>query len=386
MAHVVGTAWSTGFFPGLFGLGALKPRLGLPVADPPLEPTSALVVIVAQLVLLAIDAVAVWRRPATWRLWALFVFAFAANQLYMGYGRGHTGTVIGREYRYMVDLAPLFAIVVAWSFGRVTRPAGSPLGAAPRQLPRRFIAAASALIACGLVFQVVREFQGGDGIRSEFPVSDTRHYVKHFRHDIDRIQRTVAHPALFDAPMPGIVMTGGFGQYAGRSSFLPVLADGLRFGTSAPRMYDVGEDGHVYPARVPAQGALDTAAPIRVTGATKVRRSRGALCLSGQGTVHLPLRLADGPFSSQRTQLVLRYRAPVSSPTELYLTSDAGESDAFTNYQPLPITAGAHTYVRHLRDDTLTSGLRLDLDPTTRVCIESLRIGKPVALAAPGTA
>jgi hypothetical protein len=81
--------------------------------------------IIAVVIILAVIALTVYRRPLAWQAWALLLGALAFDVLVLAVGRLQLGSGAAMEYRYFTDLVPVAAVALTLALVGVPEWAGN---------------------------------------------------------------------------------------------------------------------------------------------------------------------------------------------------------------------------------------------------------------------
>ena len=246
--EVAAIGWFNGFWPGLIGIGSHSVEYAAPVGMPEVEQQSVLAALVAQGLLLIALLWCLWRRPAAWRPWVGLVLTWLVTAALITYAKPKTGTTIGREYRLLVDTAPLAALWLALALGRLRVDGAAGLKRPARgTVPPWLLRAAPALVAAGLVAHGVAFARAADSIEDPWKGKEVRAFVERLREDAARLDG----PAVVqDGPVGNDVMAAGFGPYAQGASFLTLWVPELQVTAGPDAFFTFGPDtGELVPRR-----------------------------------------------------------------------------------------------------------------------------------------
>jgi hypothetical protein len=269
---------------------------------------------------------------------------------------------VGSELRYDTEMAWLLPLALGFAFfpGRVAgRPAPPLRVPLPwTALPRVRLGAALAVCA-----YFVAAAATGAGISSSWREKNSgppEAYVENVRSDAARLSRGGRTPVAIDDQVPAFLIGSADHPLNRLERLIPAIEPRLRVVVAGRRPLQVGDDGHIGPARlqplVSGGGALDGAGRVRVAG-----RGSGR-CLSGG---------RDLRFTSKRALAGQSLYAVVSYDVERRAARPAEIASAPPSQPGLLPLDGP----RGLALVNLGRSLRVSLPRGARACVRSMAVG-----------
>jgi hypothetical protein len=363
------------FIPALFG-----------IKNPESAPGRELAVIVAcVMVLLALTAYLVHKRPRAWRCVLAFAFIALITLLPLGLARVTTGGVhVGKELYYQQPLQYMFLLLFALA-----------LRCEPRRAPPRWLAAIRVRLRAALPAVVVAGVAAYGALyvtsvdamaNASWEPHRSRAYVRAFQASVlDAVRRTGREPVLFNLTVPPDI--DGFAPFNSYAVFFPMIDSHVRFSAVAAPMYVVSESGALVALGFTAAdtGTLSRATIWQRERPPEPARLRGGFACMPPGSqsavLRVPLRRAVrlGVLAGQLPHaLRVLLRTPVAASVTVLaqgmgtLVGDGGFSPNFrrgTSAQYVPL------YL-----DTDANAIELQLP--SGACVGSLAVGS-FALVAP---
>ncbi len=311
------------------------------VADPPT------VLVLLSWLALALFALAVARRRVrTGRAWALLIGAAGASYLLVLTTRAQLlGELPGLEYRYLADVAAVWALVL----GLVTLElAGSSQGSLARPSPvRRWSPGPRTVgaVAAGVSISAVASSVAYAHLwHRDNPTED-------YFLTAQRELTSAGDTDLADVPVPQAAVLDWGGTRNAQSRLIPLVTDHARFPRTSTRMHILDEDGRVSDPRIAEEGPSSQPGPIPGCG-----------WRVGAEQVVVPM---DAGMIPGRWWAELRYLASASG--------------------TLQVTAGEETFEMPVRRGLAASFAQVDggfsevvlraLDPGLTICLDRMDVG-----------
>jgi hypothetical protein len=347
--------WFKGVTPALAGveIGPHAARSGV------------LFAIVAQLALIGVVSLSVHLKRSAWRAWLFWTIAFCANATLVGLGR--LGTMglerVGQELRYDTEMAWLLPLALGFAFfpGKVAGRQAPPLRVGLPWTARRRVRQAAVLAVCAYL---VAAAATGSGISSSWREKNSgppKAYVENVRHDVDQLARGGRTPLAIDDQVPGFLIGSADHPRNRLERLIPAIEPRLHVVVAGSRPLQVGDDGHVGPARlqplVSGPRSLDGAGRVRVDGA-----AHGGRCLDGGGD----LRFTSKPeLAGQSLYALVSYRVERGGPRPGKIVAAAPSRSGV-----VPLDRG-----RGLELVNLGRSLRVSLPRGARACVRNMAVG-----------
>lgn len=336
-------AWYKGVTPAFLGV-----EIG-----PNAARSGALFATFAQIVLILVVFASLRLKRSAWRAWAFWAIAFLANATLVGFGRlGSYGLErVGSELRYDTEMAWLLPLALGFAFfpGKV---AGRP--AEERPPPRRRRALRLAAVAAVAAYAIAATLTGA-GISDSWRTRNSgpsEAYVEHLRADVRGLR---PGSEAIDDQVPAFLIGSSARPWNRLERLVPAVEPRLRIVPAAANPLQVGDDGHVGPARLqPLSTGPDALA---TTGSLTLLKGRAKrMCVAGGGEVEY--RSAK-LYRGQSLYARIAYEVPRPS-------AEPGSIAA----RPLPLDRPAgHQLVN------LGRTLRLALPPGARACVRGITVG-----------
>src|SRR3954451_9367026 len=235
------TAWFRGVTPALAGVNVgIDARGG-----------EVLYAVFAQLLLVVLIAISVWRRRSAWRAWAFWGVAFAANAIVVGMGRvGSLGVKqVGSQLRYDTEMTWLLPLALVFAFLLAD---GSPVRRL--RLPSRragwALAAAALCVYLGATIDT-----GSDNARDwRFRASNQ---AKTFATNVQR--DAAAGGIVIDDQTPAFLISPAHKPWNRLERLIPAISDKVRVVPGGLRPREVHVDGHITPIQLQSVAAGPTA-------------------------------------------------------------------------------------------------------------------------------
>ncbi|MGB8650000.1 MAG: hypothetical protein WCD35_04995 [Mycobacteriales bacterium] len=321
------------------------------------RPTGVQVVASGALLLVLVAASLLHRRRAAWRGWLLLLLYVPISLAPVAAGRlAQYGVVIGRDSRYVTDIAVAAAIAVGLVLMPVVtaEPAAAPPARRPwlsRAVVTVAILAFAASTAVSLTHFSRRWHENPNGA-----------YLANLQEDLRALPGSTP---LYDGDLPQSVLSSFYAPSNRLSALLAQLPGEARFEDGQVPLQMVRPDGHVRAAHL---------AP-----ATRSRRGPDGACgdaiRPGAGPVHVPLEHPVFDFVNRTVRVELLLSAPTAVRVE---TRDGATSRRVGDGQVLPRGPAAVV--------ALAPGGYLDavdvsvLTPSAAACVLSVTIGQPQPL------
>jgi hypothetical protein len=347
--------WFKGVTPALAGveIGPHAARSGV------------LLAVVAQLALIGVIALSVHLKRSAWRAWLFWGIAFCANAALVGLGR--LGTMglerVGQELRYDTEMAWLLPLALGFAFfpGTVAARAAPPLRARFTWTVQPRVRAGAALAVCAYL---VAAAATGSGISSSWREKNSgppQAYVENVRADVGRMVRAGRSPVAIDDQVPAFLIGSADHPLNRLERLMPAVEPRLRVVVGSSQPLQVGDDGHVGPARL--QPLVRGAQALAGAGRLRVASGRPAgRCLEG-GT---DLRFASRPMlAGQSLYALVSYdvKRRASAPGRI-ASGPASRAGA------VPLDRSRNRALVNLGRP-----LRVTLPPGARACVRSLAVG-----------
>jgi len=274
--HLLGkylwTAWFRGVTPAFAGV-----NVGIDAHG-----TEVLYAVGAQLLLVAVVALTVWRNPNAWRAWVFWGVAFAANATVVAFGRlGSLGfKQVGSQLRYDTEMTWLLPLALGFAFfvanGRGLRPLRLP--------PRRVTFLAGAAAACLYLGAAIDT--GHDNARDwRFKASSqAKAYAANMRAGGTRN----AGATVLDDQTPAYLIAPPHKPWNRLERLVPAITGKVRVVPGGARPLEAHVDGRLTPIalQVVASGptALTGAGAVSRTGGVLTRKA-GRRCLTGPAVI-----------------------------------------------------------------------------------------------------
>jgi hypothetical protein len=276
-----GAGWTQGFIPSSFGFSFTSVSPGV---------LRWLLVLSGQVLFFGLVAFSIYRRREAWRAWAVFGAGFAAIELIAAIGRASAGTLFALNTVYWTDQPFLLSIAIALAFFPMRKVIEAPESPAARKtVARRMdtrligLVAVLSLVLCGL------------GIRAMWTVSErtggamNATYVHNVEQSWSQIQKSSAHPFVWDTVVPSYVLTPLFAPYDRVATTAGLLVN-LRIDQATGQGYLANDAGDLVPA-VPSivSQALIAQSP---ASSSTAGPTAGGLCIAGNTrsrTLRVPL-------------------------------------------------------------------------------------------------
>jgi hypothetical protein len=193
-------------------------------------------------------------------------------------------------------------------------------------------------------------------------------YVRHLRHDVARLSRAGGRPVAIDDQVPAFLVGSADHPLNRLERLVPAIEPRLRVVVADPSPLQVGDDGHVAPARlqplVAGRTALSGAGSLHVlSGRAELRR--GHVCAAATG--------ADAAVRFD-TKRVL---AGQSLYARIGYTVERGAARPGRIMATAPSRGGKLVLDAPRGEELVNLGrpLRAELPKGTRVCLNSLAVG-----------
>jgi hypothetical protein len=355
-------AWFKGVTPALAGV-----EIGSSAAR-----SSVAFAAVAQLALIGVVGVSLWLKRSAWRAWLFLTVAFAANASLVGLGR--LGTMglerVGAELRYDTEMAWLLPLALGFALfpGAVAARPAARFREEVAWARRRGVKIGGAVLVCAYL---VAATATGMGISRQWRTRSSgppEAYVHNLRHDVARLSRAGGRPVAIDDQVPAFLVGSADHPLNRLERLVPAIEPRLRVTVADPSPLQVGDDGHVAPARlqplVAGQDALSGSGRLHVAGG-RAELGGGHACAaatSGDATVRFRTKRI---LAGQSLYALVSYRVERPSARSGWILSGAPS-------RPGRIALDAprgHELVN------LGRPLRAELPKGTRVCLRSLAVG-----------
>src|SRR3954451_12726916 len=249
------TAWFRGVTPALAGVNVGVDARGGEV----------LYAVFAQLLLVALIAISVWRRRSAWRAWAFWGVAFAANATVVGMGRlGSLGfKQVGSQLRYDTEMTWLLPLALGFAFfvtnGARIRPLRLP--------PRRVTLALGAIVAC--LYLAATVDTGRDNARDwRFKASNqAKTFAANMRRDAAR------GGEVLDDQTPAFLIAPPHKPWNRLERLVPAITGNVRVVPGGNQLLEVHTDGRLTPMQLQSVAS----GPRALTGAGTVKLLDGTL-------------------------------------------------------------------------------------------------------------
>ena len=260
------TAWFRGVTPALAGVNVgIDARGG-----------EVLYAVFAQLLLMALIALSVWRRRSAWRAWAFLGVAFAANATVVGMGRlGSLGfKQVGSQLRYDTEMTWLLPLALGFAF--LLRD-GSPVRQLrlPSRRVRWALAVAGICVYLGATIDTGRD----NAHDWRFKASNQ---AKTFALNVQR--DATAGGTVIDDQTPAYLVSPAHRPWNRLERLIPAITGKLRVVPGGLRPGEVHVDGRITPIQLQSVAAgpeaLTGAGQVRLVDGTVTRR-HGRRCLTG---------------------------------------------------------------------------------------------------------
>ena len=264
------TAWFRGVTPALAGVNVgIDARGG-----------EVLYAVFAQLLLVALIALSVWRRRSAWRAWAFWGVAFAANATVVGMGRlGSLGfKQVGSQLRYDTEMTWLLPLALGFAF--LLRD-GSPVRRLP--LPSRRLR--WVLAAAGVCAYLVATIDTGSDNAHDWRFRASNQ-AKTFALNVQR--DAAAGGTVIDDQTPAFLISPAHRPWNRLERLIPAITGAVRVVPGGDRPRQVHVDGRLTPIQLQAVAG----GPDALSGAGHVTLEDGRLtsvhgrrCLAGPAHV-----------------------------------------------------------------------------------------------------
>jgi hypothetical protein len=316
-------------------------------------------VVVSGLLLLLLVGVSLLRRRQAWRGWLLLVLYVPASLAPVAAGRlAQYGVVVGRDSRYLTDIAVAAAVALALVLLPVrTGPDEPPAVAAPgRRVGPALLA--GALVVAFLASAAVSTVRFAERWH-ENPSGD---YLARLQQDL---QATPGSDALYDGPLPVDVLSPFYAPNNQLSALLRQLPGQARFQDGLVPLKVVRPDGHVVAGRLQV-AARSQPGP---------DGSCGYAVKPDGPAVHVPLDRSVYDFVARTARVELLLSAPTRVRVD---ATSGGERRRVGDDRVLP--RGPAAVVAQVPGGDL-DGLDIGgLAPGAYACVLSVTVGTPVPL------
>ena len=363
--------------------------------------TNSAALVVDALVLVVAVTVSIYRRPAAWRVWAVFVIGFLANSIMIGANRvGRNGVdAVGKELFYVQAPAYLFLLCVgaAFSLDRGGLPYVVRQGAVERpRLPmharnhaarsKRIWWATVCVVAVGLYevafLNSATTMAAKDSSSQESQVSRT--YFTEVLGKIDKASQVGRRVAiLHDTPVSPSIIAPAFAPYNQLSFALSVLNSKVFFNQLGDESFDVGQNGTLNPVKFERLSGTPRGLPIAgFTTGPEVRQSQGSAKIAeaggrcfavGHSGVTVDVRLASIVSTPDAAWLVVGLTSSSNGAVDVSTLSNGVQTGAGA----INMTAGAASgdYLLPLSQRRLDGLQIIDGTAGQSLCITSVDVG-----------
>jgi hypothetical protein len=353
------TAWFRAFIPASF-MNARADESSLSV--------SPWVIIVGSQVLFWGVVVATWRRSSlALRGWALFLFVFVVNVAVVGTDRlPFFGVEIAYALRYYPEVALFLPLTIALGLrqGEERRPDLAWERTRSGQI-------AIALLACVYVVCFVI---WAPGVVSDSQGERAKSWYANLRHDIDAVAQDGTPPRIVDSVTPAYVMEDWMEPIDRVSTVLELAPVDVIYNQLVGRTYLVQDDGQLAEAAfrpmVPVLTDARAAREFRIVGGGP-EGSRG-ICLGGGDSFRYR---PDVAIIGQRLAMRVHY----SERSRGLVPGQAGTGDPDVPFRYLELRPFQSDAELIDLGTSRLQGLRLDVPPGDRVCIDRMEIGSLTA-------
>jgi hypothetical protein len=327
--------------------------------------SGALFAVVAQLALIGVVALSVHLKRSAWRAWLFWGIAFCANATLVGLGR--LGTMglerVGQELRYDTEMSWLLPLALGFAFfpGSVAARAAPPLRERFGWTVRPRVRLGAAVAVCAYLVAAAATGSGISASWREKNSGPPRAYVENVRADVGRLARAGRAPVAIDDQVPAFLIGSADHPLNRLERLIPAVEPRLRVVVAGDRPLQVGDDGHVGPARlqplVRGVEALGGSGSLRVAGGGVAGR-----CLDGGRD----LRFTSKPaLAGQSLYAFVSYRVERRAARPGLITSWPASQKGEV---PLDRARGRELV-------NLGRPLRFSLPRGARACVRSLAVG-----------
>jgi hypothetical protein len=206
---------------------------------------------------------------------------------------------VGAELRYDTEMAWLMPLALGFAFfpGDVAGRPAARFRAGASWMGRRRVRAGAAVVVCAYVVAATATGLGISRQWRERNSGPSEAYVDNLRADVGRLARAGRAPVAIDDQVPAFLIGSADRPLNRLERLVPAIERRLRVVVADRRPLQVGDDGHVGPARLQplatGPGALAGAGTLRVASGHADGR-RGRACVAATGAP------ADLRFSTKR--------------------------------------------------------------------------------------
>lgn len=372
------------FMPALLGL-----------KDPELPLTNHVgVVVAADVIVVIVIGLTVWRRPRTWRCAAVFVLAFLVAMVPLGLNRITLfGVGLAQDLQYQQSVQFMFWILVAFamtSSGRMARSRMRQKRGRP-PLPVKVWAAATLLVVA--TYSVAYVSSVGALAESNPDASLSSVYVNGFLNAASRMRAASGQNVdVLDLTVPFNVLSSAFFPYTRYDMFFALVDPGVRIDQPAGEVFSLSTSGRLVSESFQeiTSGALSKADVLSSDGSTRAPSenvgSAEACVPSGPGVFRLVVPLSRPVNLSANGAplygVLVRYVDPVASSVTVRLTDPEGTIlDAAVPHQ-WEAGGGGDLFPLLAPEVRQLDGLAFDLVGGS--CVTGVSFGEFVATGQPG--
>jgi hypothetical protein len=321
MVRTVALGWHQGFVPAFLGGPVTLVQHGaLGYPDP-----SRLQTIADQLVLLALVALSVRRRPDAWRGWAFLLVAFLLNVIVIAWTRaGAFGEGVGRELKYLIDILPFAVIGLGLAVLPLRVGARAQADLAPvNLLPRLSLRASRLALAAAAVVYLTAYGVSAARVGRFWHGWESPQFGRGFQQSEQRLPGGQDVVFLDQAVSEG-VLAAAFQPYQRHSVLLRLFGTDLRYAGQATQTFIVEKGGTIGRRTVPAQTTLRPEAAT-IDGQPLVPSGRRGACVAADNAPHVVSIPLTVPLPPGRPYL--RLVAPAPKPITLRFSQQGAIGD-----------------------------------------------------------
>jgi hypothetical protein len=338
--HLLGkylwTAWFRGVTPAFAGVNVGVDAKGVEL----------LYAFGAQLLLIAVIAISIRRKPSAWRAWAFWGIAFAANAIVVGLGRlGSLGfKQVGSQLRYDTEMTWLLPLALGFAFLAWDRSEVRPL-----RLPsKRVMYALAAVLGCAYLAATIDT--GADNARDwRFKASNQ---AKTFVANMQRTAR--AGGQVLDDQTPAFLIAPPHKPWNRLERFIPAVTDRVSVVPGGERLLETHADGRLTPVQIQSVASGPTA--LTGAGSVKVEGAHTRRCATGPARITFT---TEPDLKGESLFAVVRYRGHGRA----LLTADSYRG------RPVPVGGSGKLFLN------LGHELRLTLPRGSRGCVLGSDVG-----------
>jgi hypothetical protein len=245
----------------------------------------------AQVLLVAVIALSLWRKRSAWRAWVFWAIAFGANATVIAFGRlGSLGLKqVGSQLRYDTEMTWLLPLALGFAFFPGELAGREVAGTAVRRvrwLTPRVRVGIVALAACAYMAATI---DTGKDTAAQWRRLDSdmpKAYVANMQRDAARLQRSGARLETIDDQTPAYLIAPTHKPWNRLERLVPAIAPELHVVPADPRPLQIRQDGEVMPIALQAlatgKGAIPGSGKVTLAGGERVAHG-GQTCALARG-------------------------------------------------------------------------------------------------------